>query len=207
VARDGGRAAIVVRRERKRQLVVVSADGRSSRTLAPSLQVEGAAGQGAADWSPDGAWIVTGGRDAQGPGLFKVPAEGGEPVRLVAGRAVNPVWSPDGKLIVYAGKFFTGQVELLGVRPDGSPVELPPVRTRPGGYRFLPDGTGLVYLPFIPSRDFWLFDFGTGRSRQLTRLADQGTLANFDVTSDGKAIVFDRTRQNSDIVLIDLPRP
>jgi hypothetical protein len=38
-------------------------------------------------------------------------------------------------MILYAGKFFTGQVELLAVRPDGTPVELPPVRTRPGGYR------------------------------------------------------------------------
>jgi Tol biopolymer transport system component len=198
--------AIIVRREGKRHLITVSADGRSSRTLAASLDIEGAAGQGTADWSPDGAWIVTGGRDAQGPGLFKIPVESGVPVRLTTGRAVNPVWSPDGSLIVYAGKFFTGQVELLGVRPDGTSVELPPVRTRPGGYRFLPNGTGLVYLPFIPSLDFWLFDFGTKTSRQLTRLSNQGAIGTFDVTPDGKAVVFDRTRENSDIVLIDLPK-
>jgi hypothetical protein len=30
-------------------------------------------------------------------------------------------------------------------------------------------------------------------------------LNTFDVTPDGKYLVFDRTRQNSDIVLIDLP--
>jgi hypothetical protein len=29
---------------------------------------------------------------------------------------------------------------------------------------------------------------------------------SFDVTADGKAIVFDRVRENSDIVLIDLAR-
>ena len=121
------------------------------------------------------------------------------------GQAVNPVWSPDGNLIVYAGKFFTGQVELLGVRPDGTPVELPPVRARPGGYRFLPNGRGLVYLPFIPSLDFWLLDFTTKKPRQLTRLSNQGALGTFDITPDGKAIVFDRSRENSDIVLIDLP--
>ena len=107
---------------------------------------------------------------------------------------------------MYAGKFFTGQVELLGVRPDGTPVELPPVRTRPGGYRFLPNGTGLVYLPFIPSLDFWLVDFATKTHRQLTRLSNQGALGTFDITPDGKAIVFDRSRENSDIVLIDLPK-
>jgi Tol biopolymer transport system component len=206
VSPDGSRVAVIVRREGKRRLVIMPADGRGSRTLAPSLDIEGTARQGMADWSPDGAWIVAGGRDAQGPGLFKIPVDGGEPVRLVTGQAVNPVWSPDGNLIVYAGKFFTGQVELLGVRPDGAPVELPPVRTRPGGYRFLPNGTGLVYLPFIPSVDFWMFDFATGKSRRLTRLGNQGALTTFDVTPDGKAIVFDRSRENSDIVLIDLPR-
>jgi Tol biopolymer transport system component len=206
VSADGSRVAIIVRREGKRQLVLVSADGRSSRTLAPSLDIQGAAGQGVADWSPDGTWIVTGARDERGPGLFKIPADGRDPVRLVTGQAANPVWSPDGNLIVYGGRFFTGQVELAGVRPDGTRVELPSVRTRPGGYRFLPDGTGLVYQRFIPSLDFWLFDFATQAHRQLTRLSYQGGIGTFDITPDGKAIVFDRTRQNSDIVLIELPR-
>ena len=174
--------------------------------MAPSLDIQGAAGQGTADWSPDGTWLVAGGRDAQGPGLFKIPVDGGASVRLVDGQAVNPVWSPDGNVIVYAGKFFTGQVELLGVRPDATPVDLPPVRARPGGYRFLPNGTGLVYLPFIPSLDFWLVDFITKTPRQLTRLRNQGALGTFDITPDAKAIVFDRSRENSDVVLIDLPR-
>jgi Tol biopolymer transport system component len=207
VTPDGRHVALVVRREGKRQLVVVSADGRSSRTLAPSLEVEGQAGQAAADWSPDGSWIVTGGRDAHGAGLFKIPVDGGVPVRLVTGQAINPVWSPNGDLIVYGGKFFTGQVDLLGVRPDGTPVEMPAVRARPGGYRFLPDGTGMVYLPFISSLDFWLVDLATRTPRQLTRLGNQGALGTFDITPDGKAIVFDRSRENSDIVLIELPRP
>jgi len=206
VSRDGSRVAIIARREGKRHLVIVSADGRNSQTLAPSLDIEGAAGQSTADWSPDGTSIVAGGRDAQGPGLFIIPIDSGVPVRIVTGRAVNPIWSPDGNVIVFAGKFFTGQVELLGVRPDGTAVALPSVRTRPGGYRFLPDGTGLVFLPFIPSLDFWLFDFASKTSRQLTRLSNQGALGTFDITPDGKAIVFDRSRENSDIVLIDLPK-
>jgi serine/threonine protein kinase/Tol biopolymer transport system component len=206
VSPDGSRAVVVVRREGKRQLVIVSVDGRSSRTLAPYLDIQGAAGQATVDWSPDGTWIVTGARDAQGSGLFKIPVDTGVAVRIVTGRADNPVWSPDGNVIVYAGKFFTGQVELLGVRPDGTPVELPSVRTRPGGYRFLPDGSGLVYLPFIPSLDFSMIDFATKQTRQLTRLSNQGTLGTFDITPDGTEIVFDRTRENSDIVVIERPK-
>jgi hypothetical protein len=42
--------------------------------------------------------------------------------------------------------------------------------------------------------------------RAITRLSDQGSLRNFDVTPDGKEIVFDRSRENSDVVLIDRPK-
>ncbi len=91
------------------------------------------------------------------------------------------------------------------MRPDGTPVDLPRLLVRPGGYRFLPDGAGLVYLPRITSPDFWVVDFETRAVRQLARLANQGAVRTFDITPDGTHIVFDRSRQNSDIVLIDLP--
>jgi hypothetical protein len=63
-----------------------------------------------------------------------------------------------------------------------------------------------VFLPTLQSRDFWLLDFATGKQRQLTRLGDHGRLSTFDITPDGRAIVFDRLRDNSDIVLIDLQK-
>jgi serine/threonine protein kinase/Tol biopolymer transport system component len=206
VSPDGGRLVVVVRQNGKRHLSMMSADGTNSRTLAPSIDIEGAAGQGTADWSPDGKWIVTGGSDAHGSALFKIPVDGGEPIRLVEGKFVNPVWSPSGDLIVYAGRSVVGQVTLLGVRPDGAPVELPHVLARPGGYRFLPNGRGLVYVPRIPSLDFWLLDFATKTPRPLTQLSNQGALRTFDITPDGKNIVFDRSRQNSNIVLIELAK-
>ena len=84
--------AAVVRQQGKRHLAIMSADGTSSRMFAASIDIEGTAGQGTADWSPDGTWIVTGGTDAQGQGLLKIPVDGGAPVRLVAGQAANPVW-------------------------------------------------------------------------------------------------------------------
>jgi hypothetical protein len=55
-----------------------------------------------------------------------------------------------------------------------------------------------------PSQDFWLLDLKTRQSRLLTRLANGGNMRTFDVTGDGKLIVFDRLRDNSDIVVIDL---
>ena len=205
VSPDGHQVAVVVRQGAKRHLTIMSAEGTNVRTAAASIDIQGAAGHGTADWSPDGKWIVAGGSDAQGPGLFKVPVDGGAPVRLTTGPAINPVWSPDGSLIVYAGVLIGGQVPILAIRPDGTTVELPDVQALLGGsYRFLRNGTGLVYL--TQRQQFWLLNFSTRTTRQLTRLSNHGTMRTFDITPDGKQIVFDRTRQNSDVVLIELPK-
>ena len=201
-----GEIALAVQKGETRHLIVMAADGSNVRSVAPSLAIEGTPGAGAIDWSPNGKWIVAGGRDASGPGLFKVALDGTPPIKLVEGHAVNPVWSPLGNLIVYAGAFVNGQVPLLGVSPDRVPVRLPDLRAREGGYRFLPNGSGIVFLPLIRSLDFWLMDVATGQQHQLTRLTDHGRLQTFDITPDGKQIVFDRLQENSDIVLIERPQ-
>jgi len=58
----------------------------------------------------------------------------------------------------------------------------------------------------LRSQDFWLLDLASMKSRPLTRLQNRATMRTFDVTSDGKEIVFDRLRENSQVVMIDLPR-
>jgi Tol biopolymer transport system component len=206
---DGTRVAVVVRQQGKRRLVVMAADGTNARTVAASVELRGVEGQGTVDWSPDGGWLVTAGDDGRGPGVFKISLDDGVPVRLVADEAVNPVWSPAGDVIVYAVPFAGagGRNALRAVRPDGAPVEMPEVQVRRGGaHRFLRSGTGLVYLQSPESRDFWLLDLATKTTRQLTHLGDRGYLTHFDVTPDGKLLVFDRSRQNSDVVLIERPR-
>ena len=203
ISPDGQRVAIAVRQGSTRHLVVMAADGTDVRSIATTLTIEGAPVAGALDWSPDGQWLVAGGRDASGAGLFKIPLDGKPPIKLVPGAATNPIWSPRGDLIVYAGVFVDGQVPLLGVRPDGTPVSLPPVRAREGGYRFLPDGRGIVFLPMLRSLDFSLIDLSTGAQRVLTRLTDKGRVQTFDVSRDGTHIVFDRIHENSDVVLIE----
>ncbi|MFY9791155.1 MAG: protein kinase, partial [Candidatus Sulfotelmatobacter sp.] len=204
VSPDGSRVAIVLRRSGKRQMHVLSSDGAELQPIA-----EGIVAQGTSCWSPDGKWIVTGGSDATGPGLFKIPLEGGSPVRLVSGPALNPVWSPDGRLIVYAGTNVSTFAPLLAVRPDGTSVELPHISLRRLGehVRFLPDGKSLIYMQgLLASQDFWLLDLASMKSRPLTKLQNRAAMRTFDITSDGKQIVFDRLRENSQVVMIDLPK-
>jgi Tol biopolymer transport system component len=210
VSPDGSRAVVMIRKAGKGQLVLVTADGSESKTLADSIDA-----QGAADWAPDGSAIVTGGSDGQGLGLFRIPIGGGPPVRLVKGMAINPVWSPEGSLIVYAATSVSGRQPLAGVRPDGTPVELPKIQVAPGsqGHRFLPGGKGIVSLETAVGRaatsqflDIWLHTLDTKTTTHLAHLSGRYATLSFDLTPDGKRIVFDRVNDNSDIVLIDLPR-
>ena len=203
VSPDGSMVAIVPRRNARLSLEIVSADGAETLDRLEAIDI-----RGAPSWSPDSQWIVTGGSDANGLGLFKVPLDGGSPERLVSGGALNPVWSPAGDLIVYAGAQEGAFAPLLAVRPDGTPVELPEILVLRAGqrFRFLPSGDGLVYMQGdLPSaQDFWLLDLAGLTSRRLTELDDDAMINSFDVTPDGAMIVFDRLRENSDIVLIDL---
>ena len=54
-------------------------------------------------------------------------------------------------------------------------------------------------------QNFWLINLETGGRRQLTDLRPEFEMRSFDISRDGKQILMDRVRQNSDVVLIDLP--
>jgi Tol biopolymer transport system component len=203
VSFDGHRVAVILRKEGKRNLTTLAAEGGDIRPLAKTIDVSSAAG-----WSPDGKWIVVTGSDSNGPGLFKIPVESGEPVRLTRGPASNPVWSPDGSVIVYTGPTVGATGPLLMIHSDGTPAMVPSIQVLVGSerYRFIPGRQTLVYIPGADysSQNFWMLDLAAMKARQLSTVDNRDT-RTFDISPDGKQIVFDRLRDNSNIVLIDRP--
>jgi hypothetical protein len=68
----------------------------------------------------------------------------------------------------------------------------------------MPDGKGLLYMPAqTANKEFWMLNVSTGMTRPIASLTTPDEIRAFDLTSDGTQIVFDRLRENSDIVLIE----
>ena len=214
ISADGARICFAARRAERWQLYVMAGDGSGARAIAESLDV-----LGGPTMSPDGRWIAAVVAEAGMTPLYKIPVDGGAPVRLVEssdGVVSQPVWSPDGKLIAHAVSKGGQGTHIRAVTPEGEPLSLPDVEVMPFGaaYRFLPDSSALVVLKgvgvsaySVRNGNFWRVDLASGETRQLTEMKPGYDTGAFDVSLDGRQIIFDRHRENSDIVLIDLPAP
>ncbi|HKQ76470.1 MAG TPA: protein kinase [Blastocatellia bacterium] len=204
VSPDGRQICFSIRRKGRNELYLMNADGANAQRLAASLDV-----RDAPSWSPDGKFIAVAADEGDGSRLFKVPVDGAAPVRLVDSLSRQPVWSPDGRLILYVAPLQGQGYAVKAVTPEKQPYPAPELYVLRGGdrYRFLPGGRQVVaMLGDYFHQNFWIIDLETGQRRQLTNLKPGYSIGSFDVAPDGRQILFDRVRQNSDIVLFDLPR-
>lgn len=180
------------------RLYIVSVeDGRSTPVQGVEPRALGPA------WSPDGRWIayIGGASAATGWDLYVVPAGGGTPVQLTQDRAtvaLEPVWSRDGRTIIFSSNR-AGPLNLwrLPFRDDPPGAAGPPERLTTGigedvNASGAPDGS-VAYAAVHTAPNIFCFDIETAR---MTPLTSETTAEDYPrISPDGGRLLFfsDRT--------------
>ena len=180
---------------------MMDSDGSHVRVLADSLTLRGNPA-----WAPDGQSVVVAVvRDGE-PRLTRIFLNGDSPLPLVSEYSIDPVWSPDGRFLVYSGADVGMTFPLRAAAPDGRPYPLPGVLLTRGARRvaFFHGAQALVILCCeIAHKNFWLLDLQTGAGHMLAELPEDFMIRDFDISAAGSEIVFDRVQASSELALIE----
>jgi Tol biopolymer transport system component len=204
ISPDGRYIAFSVRRHDQKILYAMQADGTRARVVTDALDLEGNPA-----WSPDGQSIISAAVDHGFPRLYRLPLDGRPPARFVQEYALDPTWSLDGRLLVYSGPDIGTVFSVKAVTSEGAVQPLPALTLTRGARHlvFLAEGRELAFLQGeLHHKDLWVLDLQTGSKRQLTHLAPDFDVRDFDASADGREVVLERIEERSDVVLFDLPR-
>jgi TolB protein len=103
-------------------------------------------------WSPDDKWHVYCAERNGNYDVYKIPAEGGEEIRLTTAEGLDdgPEYSPDGKYI-YFNSVRTGSIEIWRMKPDGSEQEQVTDDEFQNWFAHpSPDGKWLIFISYLP---------------------------------------------------------
>ena len=216
---DGGNPKQLTSNARINQSPAVSPDGRyivfhSDRTGVPHLWrmnidgsdqrqlTNGASGEHVAQFSPDGRWIVYSTSFGKST-VWKIPADGGEPVQLTDKISRVPTISPDGKLVAY---FYRDENApwRFAVAPleGGAPLRTSDIEGVPRDLNWTPDGRALAHTDTRSGvSNIFAQPLDGGKPVQLTDFkADR--IFSFAYSRDGKELALSRGTVSNDVVLI-----
>jgi Tol biopolymer transport system component len=200
LAPDGQRVALTVFDEGRTLLYVVDNSSGRARVVTDALTLRGEPA-----WTPDGLALISAVvRDGE-PRLTRISLQGDRPAPLVSEYSLDPIWSPDGRFVVFSGADIGTSFPLRAAAPDGRPFPLPTLMLARGSRIAFSGGSRtLVILRGEPGHlSFWAADLSTGTQQLLTELPPNFVARDFDISPTGDEIVFDRIEENSDVALIE----
>jgi eukaryotic-like serine/threonine-protein kinase len=199
VSRDGRYIVFISDRTGSRQIWRMDSDGNNPKQLTDSPLQD----YGVPDCSPDGKWVVY---SKWGPekGVWIVPIEGGNPVRLNNAETHDPSLSPDGKMVAYPYEDSSANppngVALMAFEggPPTKYLDIPP----PARVRWAHDGRSLLYAKTESGvSNIWSQPITGGMPKQISHFTSE-RIARFDLSQDGKQLVMSRGTAKEDVVLI-----
>jgi Tol biopolymer transport system component len=160
--------------------------------------------------SPDNRWVVYRREEAMAEGIWKVPIEGGIPVRLTSVAARSPVVSPDGKTIAcFLRVEQSSDMWKLAVIPfdGGQPLRVfdgtPALGLLQQIVRWTCDGSALTYIaPSGGTDNIWRQPVAGGKASQLTSFRE-GHISAFAWSPEGRYLACVHDIRQRDVILID----
>jgi Tol biopolymer transport system component len=198
VSPDGHYIVFDSDRSGSEQIWRMDSDGNNPKQLTNSPFQEGIP-----DCSPDGKWVVYSKWGAE-KGLWKIPMDGGNPVRLSDAEAHVPTISPDGKAIAYSYE------DPSANPPHGIAIMAfeggPPMKRfdtpQSARFRWAADGRSLLYTKNERGvSNLWSQSIAGGTPKQIAHFNSE-EITSFDLSRDGKRLVMHRGTSKQDALLI-----
>lgn len=176
---------------------------RSNLDGSDARQLTNGAGEFQPSCSPDGTWLTYGALDPKVVGVWRMPIDGGNPIRIWERYGRGRI-SPDGKLVLI-------QELMSGINPKfyiipatgGKAVKIldgDPELGWPRGWTA--DSRALLYIKTRNSvANIWQKPLDGGEAKQLSRF-DSQQIGGVAMSRDGKKLAVVRTSSTSDVVMI-----
>ncbi len=138
--------------------------------------------------------------------LWKVAADGGDPVKVSNDFTINLGISADGRSVlvqVYQTKEKKWSYAVISAEKGTVTMTFSLPLTAPRSLvEWMPDAKGISYVDTRNGiSNIWVLPFSTMKPYQLTHF-DSDLIANFAWSKDGKSLALARGEENRDIVLV-----